>query len=207
MLIGLTGTRPGFQTKNFSDYRIRDYLSDRFKTILVVYQCAHTPVFIYWFGCIVSVRSTWNIDIPSVKRSTCFHLSVKKTFRQLDFFTSYRYKLDSLVLCWFSGSFDYTIKPYGVGNLSVLNDGHQIFSPRGTNIFRFRVSIIFFKLLCNLEKKPSHCLVLNMCLHRTILYISYRYKLDLVGPVRQNQLQIRLNIHTCASQWCYYIHD
>ena len=36
---------------------------------------------------------------------------------------------------------------------------------------------------------------------------SYRYKLDSVGPVRQNQQQIRLNIHTCTSQWCYYIHD
>ena len=36
---------------------------------------------------------------------------------------------------------------------------------------------------------------------------SYRYKLDSLGPVHQNQQQVRLDIHTCTSQWCYYIHD
>ena len=83
----------------------------------------------------------------------------------------------------------------------------KFFPPRVTNIFRFRVWIIFFKLLCNLEKKLSHCLVLNMCLHRTIFYISYRYKLDSVGPSHRNQQQIRLDIHTCTSQWCYCRYD
>ena len=83
----------------------------------------------------------------------------------------------------------------------------KYFSPIVTNIFRFQVSVIFFKLLCNLEKKLSHCLVLKMCLHRKISSISYQYKLDSVGPVHQNQQQIQLDIHICTSQRCYYKHD
>ena len=83
----------------------------------------------------------------------------------------------------------------------------KFFSPRVTNIFRFEVPIIVFKSLCNLEKKLARCLVLKMCLHRTIFSISYRYKLHSVGPVHQNQQQIRLNIHTCTTQRCYYKHD
>ena len=35
----------------------------------------------------------------------------------------------------------------------------------------------------------------------------YLYKLDSVGPVHQNQQRIRLSIHTCAIQRCYYKHD
>ena len=33
---------------------------------------------------------------------------------------------------------------------------------------------------------------------------SYQYKLELAGPVHQNQQQIRLNIHTYTTQRCYY---
>ena len=47
----------------------------------------------------------------------------------------------------------------------------KYFSPRVTNIFRFQVSIIVFKSLCNLEKKLTCCLVLKMCLHRTIYFL------------------------------------
>ena len=36
---------------------------------------------------------------------------------------------------------------------------------------------------------------------------SYQYKLELAGPVHQNQQQIRSNIHTCTSQRCYYKRD
>ena len=36
---------------------------------------------------------------------------------------------------------------------------------------------------------------------------SYRHKLDSVGPVHQNQQQIRLNIHTCTIQRCYCKRD
>ena len=35
----------------------------------------------------------------------------------------------------------------------------------------------------------------------------YLYKLDSVGPVHQNEQRIRLSIHTCAIQRCYYKHD
>ena len=47
----------------------------------------------------------------------------------------------------------------------------KYFSPRVTNIFRFQVSIIVFKSLCNLEKKLTCCLLLKMCLHRTIYFL------------------------------------
>ena len=36
---------------------------------------------------------------------------------------------------------------------------------------------------------------------------SYQYKLQLAGPVHQNQQQIRLNIHTYTIQRCYYKRD
>ena len=38
-------------------------------------------------------------------------------------------------------------------------------------------------------------------------FSPYRYKLDLGDPVRQNQQQIRLDIHTCTSQLCYCKQD
>ena len=38
-------------------------------------------------------------------------------------------------------------------------------------------------------------------------FTSYRHRLDSVGPVHQNQQQIRLDIHICTSQPCYYKHD
>ena len=40
-----------------------------------------------------------------------------------------------------------------------------------------------------------------------VYFSSYRYSQDSVGPVHQNQQQIRLNIHTCTTQRCYYRHD
>ena len=38
-------------------------------------------------------------------------------------------------------------------------------------------------------------------------FTSYRHRLDSVGPVHQNQQQIRLDIHICTSQPCCYKHD
>ena len=50
-----------------------------------------------------------------------------------------------------------------------------------------------------------------VCIRQFHLFLdhvsSYRYKLDSVGPVHQNQQQIRLNIHTCTIQRCYCRYD
>ena len=120
------------------------------------YTCIHILIWLYRF-CKVYLKHRHSF----CKTFDLFSFVCKKNFPSTRFL--YFLPIQTGIIGSFVGSVGLLIIPLsGVGNLSVLNDGHQIFSPRGTNIFRFRVSIIFFKLLCNLEKKPSHCLVLNM---------------------------------------------
>ena len=70
---------------------------------------------------------------------------------------------------------------------------------------------ILLKFVWNTDKSPharKNFQILLVFIFSTYHYFSpYRYKLDLGDPVRQNQQQIRLDIHTCRSQRCYCKQD
>ena len=78
---------------------------------------------------------------------------------------------------------------------------------QGLSIFNATVS--YSPTVCWNKDKSRHARknfqILFVFIFSTYHYFSpYRYKLDLGDPVLQNQQQIRLDIHTCTSQRCYY---
>ena len=93
------------------------------------------------------------------------------------------------------------------GEVAVNSLAYQFYSTKGYQYSMLRCHILL-KFVWNTDKSPharKNFQILFVFIFSTYHYFSpYRYKLDLGDPVRQNQQQIRLDIHTCTSQRCYY---
>ena len=97
--------------------------------------------------------------------------------------------------------------------MAVNSLGHQFYSTKGYQYSMLQCHILL-KFVWNTDKSPhahKNFQILFVFIFSTYHYLSlfspYRYKLDLGDPERQNQQQIRLDIHTCTSQRCYCKQD
>ena len=96
------------------------------------------------------------------------------------------------------------------GKVAVNSLAYQFYGTKGYQYSLLRCHILL-KCVWNPDKSPyarKNFQILFVFIFSTYHYFSpYRYKLDLGDPVRQNQQQIRLDIHTCTSQRCYCKQD
>ena len=94
--------------------------------------------------------------------------------------------------------------------MAVNSVAYQFYSTKGYQYSMLRCHILL-QFVWNKDKSPharKNFQILFVFIFSTYHYFSpYRYKLDLWNPVRQNQQQIRLDIHTCTSQLCYCKQD
>ena len=90
--------------------------------------------------------------------------------------------------------------------MAVNSLAYQFYSTKGYQYSMLRCHILL-TFVWNTDKS-SHARK-NFQIHFVFIFSTYhyfppyRYKLDLADPVRQNQQQIRRDIHTCTSQRCY----